>query len=143
MENVHQKVIITNCKFIQCSKFSLNDIWIRYIENKPWVTTGIFASLTLTIQNMVPHAMHILDQDLAANPEENEILYGFKQHGKCFGIEEFILFLDDKDENEVRRFLPGFGIKVFNHDNDAVASCLCLLHSYLYQMGYGCEWQYF
>ena len=69
--------------------------------------------------NMVPHAMHILDQEMGSHPEVSGIFYGFKHHGSGFGIEGFILFLDGKDENKIRRLLPGFGIRVFNHDNDA------------------------
>ena len=63
--------------------------------------------------------MRILDQDMAANPEVSDIFYGFKRHGGGFGIEGFVLFVDDKNENDVSRLLPEFVIRIFNHDNDA------------------------
>ena len=68
---------------------------------------------------MIPRIMHILDQEMLSNPEVNGIFYGFKCHGGSFGIEGFVLFLDDKHENTVRMLLPGLIIRVFNHDNDA------------------------
>ena len=72
---------------------------------------------------MIPFAMCILDQDMAANSEVSGIFYGFKRHGGGFGIEGFVLFNDDKDDNEVGRLLPGMVIRIFNHDNDANRFC--------------------
>src|SRR5687768_11505140 len=68
--------------------------------------------------NMIPCAMCILVQDMAANPEVSGVFYGFKRHGTGFGIEGYILFLNDKDETEVKLLFPNFGIRIFDHDND-------------------------
>ena len=56
---------------------------------------------------------------MSANPEVSGIFYGFKRHGGGFGIEGFVLFLDDINENDVGMLLPEFVIRIFNHDNDA------------------------
>ena len=69
--------------------------------------------------NVIPHAMRILDQDMAANHEVSGLFYGFKRHGRGFGIEGYVLFENDKNEAEVGRLLPGMFIRIFNHDNDA------------------------
>ena len=69
--------------------------------------------------NMVPYTMRILDEDMATNSEVNEIFYGFKRHGGGFGIEGFILFVDEKEESEVGGLIPGFTLMPFNYDIDA------------------------
>ena len=82
--------------------------------------------------NMVPHALCILDEDMAANIEVSELFYGFKSHGEGFAIEGYVLFPHAKDETEVGRLLPGFNYVPFNIDNDAVHFSRFICHTFIF-----------
>ena len=81
---------------------------------------------------MVSCAMHILDEDMAANSEVSELFYGFKCHGKGFAIEGYVLFPYANDETEVGRLLPGLNFVPFDNDNDSVYTSRFVCCSFIF-----------
>ena len=68
--------------------------------------------------DLIPQAMKILNEQATTADKVNEIFYGFRRHGRGFGIEGYITFTVEKDLNNIHELLPIFVLRIFNVHND-------------------------